>query len=285
MLFYNNTFIAPEQLHLSPANRSFRYGDGLFESMVMFNNRVPLLPCHYNRLCNGMKQLKMNVPTAWSVNFFSEICAKLALTKELTNARIRLQVTRVDGGLYAPLSNEVDLLVEMQPIVYNHFELNPNGLHIGVYTDTRKTQHFLSALKTANALPYVMAAIYAKENHFDECVLLNEKNTIADTGKCNLFVLKNNYLLTPPITDGGVDGVMRQTIFTLIGNKKHPNSNVQLLEQSLTITDLESADEIFLTNAVNGIQWVQKFKHCQFNTHKISTFLTQIINQHIAHNW
>ncbi|MBK9459632.1 MAG: aminotransferase class IV family protein [Sphingobacteriales bacterium] len=284
MLFYNNTFIAPEQLHLSPGNRSFRYGDGLFESMVMFNNRVPLLPQHYSRLCSGMKQLKMSFPAEWSVNYLYEICAKLAYIKQFTNARIRLQITRIDGGLYAPISNEVNILLEMQPIAYNHFELNPNGLHIGVYSDARKTQHFLSALKTANALPYVMAAIYAKENNFDECVLLNEKNTIADTGKCNLFVLKNNYLITPPIADGGVDGVMRQTIFTLIGNKKPTNSNLQLLEQSLTIADVESADEVFLTNAVNGIQWVRMFKHCQFNTHKTSTSLTQIINQHIAHN-
>jgi branched-subunit amino acid aminotransferase/4-amino-4-deoxychorismate lyase len=75
---------------------------------------------------------------------------------------------------------------------------------------------------------------------------------------------------------------MRQTIFTLIGNKKHQISNVQLLEQSLNIADVESADEVFLTNAVNGIQWVKMFKHCQFNTHKTSTFLTQIINQHIC---
>jgi branched-subunit amino acid aminotransferase/4-amino-4-deoxychorismate lyase len=77
---------------------------------------------------------------------------------------------------------------------------------------------------------------------------------------------------------------MRQTIFTLIGNKKPTNSNLQLLEQSLTIADVENADEVFLTNAVNGIQWVRMFKHCQFNTHKTSTSLTQIINQHIAHN-
>lgn len=267
---------------ITTANRSFRYGDALFESMVMFNEQVPLLRLHYARLTNGMKQLKMTIPTNWSVNYFLDICTKLARSKELKNARIRLQVYRVDGGLYAPLSNNIDMVAEIQPIAYTHFELNPNGLRIGVYTDARKTQHFLSALKTANSLPYVMAAIYAKENFFDECVLLNEKNTIADTATCNLFVVKSNYLITPPIADGGVAGTMRQLIFEVLGNKKRYDGNLILSEQSLTTSDIATADEVFLTNAVKGIQWVQRFEQRILDTHQTSSFLTKIINRYIA---
>ena len=267
---------------INTSNRSFRYGDALFESMVMFNEQVPLLPLHYARLTNGMKQLKMTIPPNWSVAYFLDICTKLAHSKELKNARIRLQVYRVDGGLYAPTSNDIDMVIEMQPIGYTHFELNPKGLHIGVYADARKTQHFLSALKTANALPYVMAAIYAKENFFDECVLLNEKNTISDTATCNLFVVKSNYLITPPIADGGVAGTMRQLIFELLGNKKWCDGNLLLSEQSLTTSDVATADEEFLTNAVKGIQWVQRFEKRIFDTHQTSAFITKIINQYIA---
>jgi branched-chain amino acid aminotransferase len=101
-----------------------------------------------------------------------------------------------------------------------------------------------------------LAAVYKKESGFDESIILNTKGNIADTIYANLFLIKNEKIYTPALSEAPVDGVMRKQVLQLAKKQGY-----KIYEEAITGNDLTNADEIFLTNAIKGIQWVGQFKN------------------------
>jgi len=134
-------------------------------------------------------------------------------------------------------------------------QLNENGLVIDVFNGAAKSCDALSNLKSANFLPYVMAAIFAKEQKLNDCLILNSNGSIADATIANVFIVANKILYTPGLDQGCVNGVMRKHILTALSN-----TDFEVREVPLTIQDVMNADEVFLTNAMSGIRWVRQFK-------------------------
>ena len=118
----------------------------------------------------------------------------------------------------------------------------------------------LSNFKTGNALPYIMAALYATEHRLDDCLILNTHNRVCDSIHSNVFLVKGMKLITPPVNEGCVDGIMRQQILRLAFQNKLTCSIKPILPD-----DVIEADEIFLTNVVKGIQWVSQLEDKTFN--------------------
>ncbi len=275
-LLYNNEFHSEHDTLFKNTNRSFRYGDGLFETMRYANSKIHLFDAHIERLLNGLQFLRIEIPKNWNKQFFkNKIISLLEKNNLYENARIRLSIFRSDGGYYAPRSNKGDFLIEVDSFTDPGFTLNKKGLKVDIFTEMEKACNLYSNYKSSNALVYVLASINRKEEQLDDCLLINSKNRVAEAISSNLFMVKNGEVITPPLTEGCVAGVMRSHILEIMeqqGIKYHLNP--------VLLEDLFNADEMFLTDSIKGIRWVSSYKVKRYDL-GIAKDLSEMLNQEI----
>lgn len=258
---------------LLAANRSYRYGDGLFETMKMIDGKILLLSYHFERLFAGLSLLKFEIPKLFTVEKLQQELLHLCKRNECEKgARIRLSVFRGNGGLYDE-DKGLQYVMECWPVNESVNELNENGLVIDIYPDARKNCDLFSNLKSANFLPYTMAALYAKENKLNECLVLNVSGNIADATTANIFIIKNGVINTSALTEGCVNGVMRRYLLERV---RVEGLEFKAEESIITIDNLLQAEEVFLTNAIKGVRWVKNFRDKTYEN-TISKFLAEII--------
>lgn len=240
---------------LQSSNRSFKYGDGLFESIRIINGKAMLFDKHFLRLKKGMEILQLDLTVTHNEEDFRNNITELAQKNSaLESGRARLTVFRNEGGLYTPSNNNASFLLEVERSNLKGYELNEPGLTISIYDEIKKPLNKLSCIKSNNCLIYIMAGLWKKKNNLDDCILLNEKGNICEATTSNLFIVKDKVIYTPALSEGCVKGVMRQYIID-----KAKENNISVVEDSLNTDNLKEADEVFLTNAVNGIRWVAAF--------------------------
>lgn len=238
---------------LLAANRGYRYGDGLFETIKVYRGKILLEDLHFERLFSSLSILKYEIPKFFNREKLRNEALKLCQENKADKlARVRMSVFRGNGGLYDE-DQKLQYLIECWPLDESVNRLNENGLVIDIYPGARKSCDQLSNLKSANFLPYSMAALYAKENKLNDCLVLNTEDNIADSTIANVFLIKDGIIKTPALSQGGISGVIRRFLLSALRQEGY---NVQ--ETSINETDLEQADEVFLTNAINGIRWVKQ---------------------------
>jgi branched-chain amino acid aminotransferase len=271
---YNGHLISLYEPAISFTNRAFRYGDSLFESIRFTNGKIMFLSDHVKRLKLSMTTLRMNVPAEFTfANIEQQILNLIEQNKIKKEARVRLTVFRNEGGYYTPETNDISFLIETEAIETSGYVLNQKGLWVDIYAEIKKQTNKISNLKTGSALMYVMAGITKTSLRLDDCLLVNENGHIIESINSNIFVIKNGTLYTSPITDGCIDGVMRKQIFAIAAQNK-----ILAFEQSLTVHTLTDGDEVFLTNAIKGIQWVGQFKN-KFYTNQRTVFFIEKLNE------
>jgi branched-chain amino acid aminotransferase len=252
---FNGKIIHADEPVLLAANRGYRYGDGLFETIRLQNGRLLLKDYHFDRLFSGFSILKFNVPARFTRERLEDEILRLCRKNECESlARVRLSVSRGNGGLYDE-ERALQYLVECWPLNETVNNLNENGLAIDVYTGAEKSCDQFANLKTANFLIYSMAAVYAKENKLNDCLVLNSSGSIADSTTANLFLVKKDTILTPGTGEGCVEGVMRRWLLVNMRNE-----GLKVNETTITVNDLKHADEVFLSNAIHGIRWAKQFR-------------------------
>jgi branched-subunit amino acid aminotransferase/4-amino-4-deoxychorismate lyase len=258
---------------VSFANRAFRYGDALFESIRVCNNKLMFLRDHITRLKLGMTVLRMNLPAEFNTENLQELIIQLLKhNAHAPHARVRLTVFRNEGGYYTPETNDISFLIESEELE-KEYEVNSKGFWADVYSDIKKPINKLSNIKTGNALLYVMAGLAKQSMKLDECFLINDNGSICESISSNIFVVKNGTLYTPALTDGCVAGIMRKQIMALANVNK-----ILVFESAVTDYTLSNADEVFLTNSISGVQWVGQYKQ-KYYTNKLATFFTDKLNQ------
>ena len=242
---------------ISINNRSFRYGDGCFETMKVVNGNLLFSDYHFERLFFSLDVLQFDVPSYFTPDYLhTQVLSLVKKNQHEKFARIRLNVYRGDGGLYDPqnlLPNYLIQTWELNP-VNNH--LNENGLIIDVFEDARKVCDRYSSIKSNNYLGYAMAALWAKKQRLNDAILLNQHNRIADATIANVFVVKDGIVKTPALEEGCINGIMRRHLITQL-----PLAGFEVQETILTIENLLEADELFLTNSIYGIKWVKEFRN------------------------
>jgi branched-chain amino acid aminotransferase len=151
----------------------------------------------------------------------------------------------------------MNFLIEASSLDENINSLNEEGLLIDVFEDGRKSMDRFANIKSSSLLLYSLASIYAKEKNVDDCLVLNTHGRISDSTIANIFLVRNNFIITPALSEGAINGVMRRHLL-----KQIPSilPGVEVREGVVTKSDLEVFDEIFLTNAVQGIRWVKSYK-------------------------
>jgi branched-chain amino acid aminotransferase len=258
MLYINNngTILTNDSPTIHAGNRGYLYGDGVFESIRIMNG-VPLnLENHIHRMIEGAKAIKMRPAGFYSTQFFYDKIVDLCQKSEIKEGgKCRISLDRVTGGTYKPESNECSFYIEVYPYDTNNFELNSKGLELDQYADMKKAKNFLSNFKTKSGLIYVMAAINATERNLDDVLISNDRGGILESSSCNLFVVSNGVLYTPGLEEGCLAGTMRMQVINLA-----VNNGIKVYECNILPQNLLAADEIFLTNAIRGVNWVSGYR-------------------------
>ena len=256
MINYNGHLQAFDALPLEAISRSLKYGDGVFESIRMRDNQLLFIEDHYFRLMASMRILRMAIPMEFTPEYFLEQPALLAEETAIINGRLRLQVVRNSSGLYTPdTNNSCVWWMELEELDSGDYQWNNKGLKVELFKDHYIQAGLLSTLKTANSLPYVLAGIFGKENGFDAMLMVNDKKMLVEANAANVFVLTGNVLKTAPLEDGPLRGVFRKNIIAWA-----KEVDLEILEESINPFELQKADEIWLTNSIHGIQWVETYR-------------------------
>ncbi|AYN05051.1 aminotransferase class IV [Flavobacterium sp. 140616W15] len=277
MINFNGNIVAQND-NLLIQNRAFLYGDGVFETFKVVNNKVLFIEDHYFRLMSSMRVVRMEIPMNFTMEYLEEqILSLLNYNSISDSARARITVYRNDGGYYLPQNNTVSFLIHAIALDNKEYQVSENQYEVDLYKDFYVTKQLLSSIKTTNKIINVTGSIFANENGLDNCILLNDSKNVVEALQGNLFMLLGNKLITPPVSEGCLNGVMRKQILALA--KKL--SDIEVVEEPISPFDLQKADELFLTNVIKGIQPITKYRKKEFTT-KLSGVLTQKLNESIA---
>jgi branched-chain amino acid aminotransferase len=261
---------------IGAANRGLRYGDGLFETVKIKNSQLILEDEHFARLWRGLNILQFTIPKHFNPDKLQEEILQLAKKNQHEKlTRVRINVFRGNGGLYDAVDNFPQYSIETWALPEGNGEWNSNGLDMGIYSDVKKSCDILSNLKHNNYMPYVMAALHAKKQKWNDAVVLNTYGRVCDSTIANIFCIKDEIVYTPALSEGCVAGVMRKHVLQQL-----TAAGFTCVEKEISIEELLGADEVFLTNSVYNIRWVKSIDDVNFGntiTQKIYTAVAATI--------
>ena len=254
-------------------NRGFLYGDSVFETLKIIDNKVLFLEDHYFRLTASMRICRMEIPMNFTMEYFEDEVLKLihALPKA-DSFRARCSFFRSGDGFYLPKTNNVEFIVTAQPLETSLYNLNDSFYEVELFKDSYVTKQLLSTLKSNNKLVQITGSIFAHENGYNNCLLLNDEKNIVEALQGNVFMFKDNQLITPPVLDGCLNGIMRKQILAIAAKIE----GVEVIEKSISPFDLQKADELFITNVIIGIQPITKYRKKEYTTNLAKQILDRL---------
>jgi branched-chain amino acid aminotransferase len=277
MINFNEVFISQDS-NLLTNNRAFLYGDGVFETVKIINNKILFLEEHYFRLMASMRVVRMEIPMNFTMEYLEQQILTLAEKLDIaTSARARITIYRNDGGYYLPKSNTVSFLINATALENTFYTIEPKEYEVDLYKDFYVTKQLLSSIKTTNKILNTTASIYAHENGLDNCLLMNDSKNVIEALQGNIFMVQGNRLTTPPVSEGCLNGVMRKQILEIAKKIE----NLEVIEAVISSFDLQKADELFLTNVIKGIQPITKYRKKEFVT-KVANQLLEKLNYQIT---
>ena len=270
-LILNGELVSLSTFHITSENRAFAYGDGLFETIKVANNRVLFADRHIQRFNAGLKALQLNLPVVLTGNDLqNQVSKMISNDSTLKNSRVKLTAFRNDGGRYTPKTLSASYIITATPVENIAYTLNEKGVSVEVYTEIEKPYNAISSFKCLNSMTYVLAGIYASTKGLQDSLIINPRQQIIETINSNIFLIVKGEYYTPPVTSGCIDGVMRSVIITIL---REMGENVH--ETNITTEQLLAADEVFKTNVIQGIQWIGAFRQKRY----YKTETTKLINE------
>lgn len=264
MININGQLHDQNKTNISYKNRGFQYGDALFESIRVINSKIIFWEAHYFRLMSSMRLLRMQIPMQFSPEFLENEILDLIKKNSLEQKpiKIKININRKAGGLYYPENRNIDYIISSTPLTEPFFTLKNEKYEVELFKDHFVNSGLLSTLKTNNKLVNILGSIYAKENGYENCLLLNEKKSVVEFTNANLFLVHGKTIKTPPPTDGCLKGVAREKLVEII----EKSNDYDIVEESISPFELQKADEMFLTNAIIGIKSISKYRKKEYNT-------------------
>jgi branched-chain amino acid aminotransferase len=257
MINSNGNLVPSSDASLSFFNRGFSYGDALFETVKAVSNKLLFWEDHYFRLMASMRLLRMEIPMTFTPEYFVDQCIQLIQAQELNSPawRLRLTVFRDSEGRYTPDHNRVAFVIGCESLSQDRFLDEIVKYRVDLYKDHYVQAAMLPTLKTNNKILNVLGSIFAKENDLDNCILVNDKKEVAEALQSNLFLLFGQEIHTPPLTSGCLDGIIRKQIIRMA-----KELDLTLKERVINPFDLQKADELWLTNTIQGIRAVTNYR-------------------------
>ena len=262
MVNLNGSLVLNEDATISVVNRGLNYGDAVFETIRVSGGKVFFWEDHYFRLMASMRILRMEIPMSFTPEFLeAEIQKTIAAFGEANKAfRVKLIVWRAEGGKYTPTAKDVAYAITVEALETPFYTILDETYEIELYKDHFVTSGLLSTLKSNNRIINVLGSVFAAENGYKNCLLLNEKKQVVEALNGNLFLVNGYKIKTPPLADGCLNGIMRKQIISILGQLP----DYILEEASVSPFELQKADELFITNTIVGIQPISKYRKKEF---------------------
>tara|TARA_Y100000385_G_C13072745_1_gene629851 strand:- start:771 stop:1616 length:846 start_codon:yes stop_codon:yes gene_type:complete len=275
MINVNGIIFEDSKAKLSSLNRGFAYGDAVFETLKINNNKPLFWESHYFRLMASMRILRMEIPMNFTPEFLEEQIMSLvnSLSSNAVSYRAKLTVFRDSEGYYTPETNAVSFTISVSELDSDIYKIQDSYYEIELFKDYLIAPNLLSTLKTNNKVLNVVGSIFAKENNYNNCLLLNNNKSVIEALNGNVFLVKGNTIKTAPLTDGCLKGIIREKLIEIISK----SSEYVLDESSISPFELQKADEIFITNVIQGIVPVTKYRKKTY-TSEVSKVLLGMLN-------
>lgn len=259
-------------------NRAFLYGDSVFETIKVVKNKILFWEEHYLRLMSSMRILKIEIPNTFTPEYLEDQIKKTNFSvSKLFSGRVRLTIFRDGGGFYTPKSNESCFVIKSFENDKILFDTEFKEYKVDIYKDYFIQSNLLSNLKTNNRLINILGSIYAKNSGLENCILLNDQKLVAEFLNGNIFVVKENIVLTPPLGSGCLSGVMRNKIIeSIIGIPL-----IEVKEQNFSAYEIISSQEIWVSNCISGIIPVTDYRNKQFGN-SLAKKVTDLFNNEIS---
>jgi branched-chain amino acid aminotransferase len=272
MINFNGTLT--DNTTISIYNRGYRYGDALFETIKVVGKKILFWEDHYFRLMASMRILRMEIPMTFTMEFIEQQILETLQANQLqdSNAKIRLLVHRVEGGLYSPANNDVEFLITAEELLNDFYLIHDKPYEVDLFKDYYVSPDLLSTLKTNNKVLNVVGSVYASDNDLDNCLILNTNKNVVEALNGNLFLVKGNTLKTPPLTDGCLKGIMRKQILDIA--RTIPEITVE--EVSISPFELQKVDELFITNVIQGIVAITKYRKKNYSSELSGQLLSKL---------
>ncbi|KOS06134.1 aminotransferase class IV [Flavobacterium akiainvivens] len=260
MINYNGTIVTSADIAIHN-NRAFLYGDAIFETLKVLDGKVLFAEDHYFRLMASMRILRMEIPMTFTQEYMeSQVTALIQLLPAAPSYRARITFYRNPGGKYLPTDNNSAFIITAEPLQSPLYSINEAPYEVELFRDYYVTKQLLSTLKTTNKAVHITAAIFADENGYNNCLLVNDDKNVIEATNGNLFMLTGNKLVTPALADGCLNGIMRKQVLALARKVE----GYEVVEEPISPFDLQKADELFITNVITGIQPITKYRKKEY---------------------
>ena len=260
-------------------NRGFLFGDAVFESFRLISGTIIFWEDHYFRLMASMRILRFDIPENFTADFLKK--ETLKLNYQINNgldARIRITVYRSSEGRYKPKSNSVSFIINLETLDSSSYSIGQNTVIVDLYKDFFISNQLIHSIKSNNKSINVLASIFAAENELDNCILLNNNKKVCEFINGNLFYVKENKIYTPNLQSGCLNGVLRKNLIKII-----KLTELSIEEADISPFDLVSADELFITNVIQGIVPVTNYRKKKFDI-EISSKLINLLNDSVSYS-
>ncbi|HET8804422.1 MAG TPA: aminotransferase class IV [Aequorivita sp.] len=275
MVNFNGILLNSQKTSIAINNRGFNYGDAVFETLRFSGGKIYFWEDHYFRLMASMRILRMEIPMNFTMEFLENEVLKTIDSPETKDAPLRVKfiVWRKSGGKYTPVTNEIEYAISYEKLDVPFYVLKESPYEVELFKDHYITSGLLSTLKSNNRLINILGSIFAKENEYQNCLLLNENKQVVEALNGNIFLVLGNTLKTPPLSDGCLNGIMRKQLISIL--KMMPDFTLE--ETSISPFELQKADEIFSTNVIQGIVPITKYRKKEFDD-KVAKILLPKLN-------
>ncbi len=274
MVNINGNLVENSNATISVSNRGLAYGDSVFETIRVINGKIIFWEDHYFRLMSSMRIMRMEIPANFSPEYLEETILELVKQNDLINAsaRIRFTVFRTSGGYYRPDSLEIEYIVTSEKLQDPFYLLNSEAYEVELFKDHYITSGLLSTIKSNNRAVNVLGSIFAKENDYANCLLINENKQVVEALNGNIFLVSGNKIKTPSLKDGALNGVTRKQILSIVATMP----DLEIEETSISPFELQKADELFISNVIVGVQPITKYRKKEFENSVAKEVLTKL---------
>lgn len=242
-IYLDGEFYSKEEAKISVFDHGLLYGDGVFEGIRFYHDRVFRLTEHIDRLYDSAKAICLTIPMPKTAMI--EAVLETIRQNDLHDGYVRLVVTRGSGdlGLNPALCPRATVIIIASKITLYPEEMYRNGLRL-VTCSTRRIPHgaLSPMVKSLNYLNNVLAKIEAQQAGAGEGLMLNEQGFVAECTGDNIFTVKKGEIFTPPISSGALAGITREVALEMA-----TELGIRISEPDMTRYDIFTADECFLT--------------------------------------
>jgi len=279
IVYVNGEFVEEAKAGISPFNRGFLYGDGLFETVRSYGGRLFALEDHFLRM--GESAAFLRIPLPFDLEQLQGLLLLLLKKNNLEkdDGRIRINLARGEGkrGLSATAGVPSDAVITVEAVPPGIELIQRKGTKLVIIRDIRiDSRSPLASHKTFNYIPGVLGLFQVEAEGGDEGVFLNYEGNVIEGVTSNVFMVKDGKLFTPPLSSGLLPGITRKKVIEVA-----QNAGFDLCESDISADELFSAHEIFITSSVREVVPVVALDAKTFQVGEVTRTIQNAYKRHL----